>query len=277
MYVKILPEQEKEEIEKKLIELKAKLSAINFELFPVKVDVKVSKDGHKLILVKGVCLSTELNEELRKTLKELKLTMSDIKADAKKIHIDVDIESALAQEKTLTEEEKEKIRKKVKDVQLKLAEKLELKYMKLKLGKKLDVDSIPEICIALKYDAKFDEHKKVSIQVKPKLALKVKPEFPEEAEKKGIYGEVVVEGTTDEKGNVVKVEVIKGAHELLNEAVVNAVKQWKYELPEHKGKTYAITFTVTVHFNIDDKDKDKDKKYWTVKIDKLESAPYIIH
>jgi len=126
----------------------------------------------------------------------------------------------------------------------------------------------PEFCIVLQYDYKVDKNQKVSVQVKPKLAVKVKPEFPEEAEKKGIYGEVVVEGTTDKEGNVVKVKVLKGAHELLNEAVVDAVKKWKYELPEHKGKTYAITFTVTVRFNPEDKDKDKEGKSWTVKIDK---------
>ena len=140
--------------------------------------------------------------------------------------------------------------------------------MKLKLAKKLDVDVDPEIRIAFKYDYKVDKNQKDSVQVKPKLAVKVKPEFPEEAEKEGIYGEVVVEGTTDQKGNVIKVEIIKGAHELLNEAVVNAVKQWKYELPEHKGKTYAITFTVTVHFNLEDKKDDKKGTYWTLKIDK---------
>ena len=79
-----------------------------------------------------------------------------------------------------------------------------------------------------------------------------------------------MEGTTDKEGNVVKVEIKKGSHELLNEAVVGAVKQWKYKLPEYKGKTYAITFTVTVRFNPKDKDKDKDKddKSWTVEIDK---------
>jgi len=48
--------------------------------------------------------------------------------------------------------------------------------------------------------------------------------------------------------------------------VIEAVKQWKYELPEYKGKTYAITFTVKVRFNPEDKDKDKDDKSWTVEI-----------
>ena len=56
--------------------------------------------------------------------------------------------------------------------------------------------------------------------------------------------------------------------ELTIKPAVDAVKQWKYELPEHKGKTYAITFTVTVHFNLEDKKDDKKGTYWTLKIDK---------
>ncbi|MDH5467423.1 MAG: energy transducer TonB, partial [Candidatus Aminicenantes bacterium] len=130
------------------------------------------------------------------------------------------------------------------------------------------VDVAPEISVDLKRDFKVDAAGKVAVEVKPVLVVKVKPEFPEEAKKKNIYGEVVVEGTTDKEGNVVKVKVLKGSHELLNEAVIDAVKQWKYELPEYKGKTYAITFTVTVRFNPKDKDKDKDDKSWTVEIDK---------
>ncbi len=248
-----LSAQEKEEIEKMLKELKVKLSAINLDLYPVKIYVKTGKDGDKAVLVKDICVSTQLSEEIRRILKELKVTMSDARADMKS-EIHVDVEPALAQEKTLTEEEKEEIRKKLEELKVKLS--------------KVHVDLAPEISIALKREFKVDADKKVIVKVKPVLVVKVKPEFPEEAEKKDIYGEVVVEGTTDKEGNVVKVKVLKGAHELLNEAVVDAVKKWKYELPEHKGKTYAITFTVTVRFNPEDKDKDKERKSWTVKIDK---------
>jgi len=253
--------QEKEEIEKMLKELKIKLSDIKLDLYPVKFDVKVVKDDGKMVLVKDICLSARLSEELRGMLDELKLTMSDVRADMEsEIHVDID--PVIAQEKTLSEEEKEKIRKKVKDIQLKLAKKLELKDLKLKLSK-VDVDVAREIGIALKQDFKVDVDKEVTVKVKPVLVVKVEPEFPEEAKEKGIYGEVEVEGTTDKKGNVISVKVLKSSHKLLDEAVIEAIKQWKYELPEHKGKTYAITFTVTVRFN----PKDKDGNLWTVSID----------
>lgn len=243
-----MTEQEKEEIKKMLKGLKIKLSAINLDLFPVKVDVKVSKDGGKLVLVEDICLSAHLSEELKGMLGELKLTMSDFKADMES-EIHVDVEPVLVQEKTLSKEEKEKIKKNLEELKVKLSE--------------VQMEVAPKIRMALKQDFKVDVDEKVTVKVKPVLVVKVEPEFPEEAVKKGIYGEVVVEGTTDKKGNVIKVKILKGAHELLNKAVVDAVKQWKYELPEHKGKSYAITFTVTVRFN----PKDKDGNPWTVSID----------
>ena len=250
---KTLSAQEKEEIEKMLKELKVKLSAIHLDLYPVKIYVKTAKDGDKLVLAKDICVSTELTEEIRRVLKELSATLYLVKADTDhKIHYY--IEPVLAQEKTLSEDQKEELRKKLEELKIKLSE--------------VHVDVAPEISVDLKRDFKVDAAGKVAVEVKPVLVVKVKPEFPEEAKKKDIYGEVVVEGTTDKEGNVVKVEIKKGSHELLNEAVVGAVKQWKYKLPEYKGKTYAITFTVTVRFNPKDRDKDKDDKSWTVEIDK---------
>ncbi|MGD8535238.1 MAG: energy transducer TonB, partial [Candidatus Aminicenantes bacterium] len=138
----------------------------------------------------------------------------------------------------------------------------ELKALSVKIGK-MDQELERGIKIDLKPTVKIDEKGKVTVKVKPVLVVKVTPKFPEEAKDKGIYGEVEVEGTTDKKGNVINVKVLKSAHKLLDEAVIAAVKQWKYELPEHKGKPYAITFVVTVRFSA----KDKDGNSWTVSIE----------
>jgi len=246
-----LSAQEKEEIEKMLKELKVKLSAVKLGFQPVKIYVKTEKDGDKLVLAKDVCLSTELTEELKEKLKEVSVALKLVKVDTDhKIHYY--IEPVLAQEKTLSEEQKQELRKKLEELNVKLS--------------KVHVYVAPEISLDLKHDFKVDPKGKVEVEVKPVLVVKVAPEFPEEAKKKDIYGEVVVEGTTDKEGNVVKVKILKSAHELLDKAVIEALKQWKYELPEHKGKTYAITFTVTVRFSPKDKDKDKDNRSWTVEI-----------
>jgi TonB family protein len=248
---KTLSAQEKEEIEKMLKELEVKLSAVKLGFQPVKIYVKTGKDGDKLVLAKDVCVSTQISEELKEKIKELTTALKLVKVDTDhKIHYY--IEPVLDQEIALSEEQEEELRKKLEELKVKLSE--------------AHVDVAPEISLDLKRDFKVDAKGKVAVEVKPVLVIKVAPEFPEEAKKKDIYGEVVVEGTTDKEGNVVKVKVLKSAHELLDKAVIEALKQWKYELPEYKGKTYAITFTVTVRFSPKDKDKDKDNRSWTVEI-----------
>lgn len=221
-------------------------------------------------------------EELEMKLEEI---MKILEKELSKIR-EINVKAIEHQEKTLTEEQKEEIRKLVKELMSKI------KHMKIKAipvvmlhGEVLSDVKMPELKAKLKdvsikigemnqellrgakIDFKpaieIDDKGKVTVKVKPVLVVKVTPKFPDEAKEKGIYGEVVVEGTTNKEGEVVKVKVLKGAHKLLNDAVVAAVKQWKYELPEYKGKTYAITFVVTVRFN----PKDKDGNPWTVSID----------
>jgi len=107
---------------------------------------------------------------------------------------------------------------------------------------------------------------------KAKLIKKVEPEYPEEAKKEGIQGVVIIEGTTDKKGNVAKVKVLKGEHKILNEAAIKAVKQWKYKLPIIKGKPMAITFTVTIRFRPKDEEKKEKTKGKKEVKDVLQSA-----
>ncbi len=100
------------------------------------------------------------------------------------------------------------------------------------------------------------EEKKISKgkEVKPaKLIKKVEPNYPDEAKEAELEGAVVVEATTDEKGNVKDVKIVKGEHEILNKAAVEAVKQWKYEPMLIDGVPHGIQFTVTCSFSLDDK------------------------
>jgi len=100
------------------------------------------------------------------------------------------------------------------------------------------------------------EEKKISKgkEVKPpKLIKKVEPTYPDEAKEAELEGAVVVEATTDEKGNVKKVKIVKGEHDILNKAAADAVKQWKYEPMLIDGVPHGIQFTVTCRFSLDDK------------------------
>jgi TonB family protein len=85
--------------------------------------------------------------------------------------------------------------------------------------------------------------------VEPHAIKKVNPVYPEEARKAGIQGTVLLEATTDEKGDVVKVRVLKSIPEL-DQAAITALKQWKYEPYLVDGKPIGITFTVTIRFSL---------------------------
>jgi TonB family protein len=95
----------------------------------------------------------------------------------------------------------------------------------------------------------------------PKLIKKVDPVYPEEAAEKGLEDTVVIEGITDKEGNVVKVEALKGEHDILIEAAKEAVRQWKYEPMKIDGKPVPTSFTVTCRFRND----PEKKKAVTVK------------
>jgi TonB family protein len=83
----------------------------------------------------------------------------------------------------------------------------------------------------------------------PRLMKKVEPIYPEEARKAGIEGIVILEAMTDEKGNVARVKVLKSIPEL-DQAAMDALKQWKYEPTIIDGKPTPIVFTVTVRFKL---------------------------
>jgi TonB family protein len=103
---------------------------------------------------------------------------------------------------------------------------------------------------------KADKQKKTERKIiKPKLVKKVDPVYPDEAKKAGLEGTVVVEGITDENGNVVDVKILKAAHEILNKAAISALKQWEYRPFIINGKSIPIEFTTTIRFRLDEKDE----------------------
>gem|GEM_PF-333040 len=79
------------------------------------------------------------------------------------------------------------------------------------------------------------------------LIRKVPPRYPELARRARVEGEVVLRVTVNEEGYVTNVEVISG-HQLLRQAAVDAVKQWKYEPTVLNGKPIPVIATVTINF-----------------------------
>ena len=88
----------------------------------------------------------------------------------------------------------------------------------------------------------------------PKLVKEVKPVYPKEAAKAGVEGVVILEATTDTFGRIADVKVLRSVP-LLDQAAVDALKQYVYEPMIVDGKPRPVVFTVTMRFNLDDKKK----------------------
>ena len=93
----------------------------------------------------------------------------------------------------------------------------------------------------------------------PKLIKTVQPAYPEEARKAGVQGVVIIEARTDIHGRVASATVLRSIPQL-DQAAIDAVKQWVYEPMTVKGKPTGMIFTVTLAFKLDgEKDKDLGK------------------
>jgi TonB family protein len=84
----------------------------------------------------------------------------------------------------------------------------------------------------------------------PRLIKEVKPDYPEEARKAVIEGIVILGVRADIYGKVEDILVIKSVDPLLDQAAIDAVKQWVYEPWIVNGKPHPIVFTVTARFKL---------------------------
>jgi len=73
-----------------------------------------------------------------------------------------------------------------------------------------------------------------------RLKVSTPPEYPELARRMNIHGAVQVELTVDRDGSVKDVRII-GGHPMLTDALVKAVKGWRYE-PAPKESLVMVKF-----------------------------------
>jgi TonB family protein len=85
----------------------------------------------------------------------------------------------------------------------------------------------------------------------PKLIKMVKPVHPEIAKQAIVEGVVILEATTDVYGRVVNTKILRSIP-LLDQAAIDAVRQWIYEPMIIDGKPKGVIFTVTVVFELDE-------------------------
>lgn len=81
----------------------------------------------------------------------------------------------------------------------------------------------------------------------PKRTKMVKPEYPAEAQAKGLRGIVILDLTIDAEGKVAAVDLVRSIPGL-DEAAVAAVKKWEYEPVKIGGRPVPVKLTVPITF-----------------------------
>jgi len=83
----------------------------------------------------------------------------------------------------------------------------------------------------------------------PELIKKVEPVYPEAARQARVEGLAILEVQTDKTGRVASVRVLKSVP-MLDQAAIEAVKQWVYKPLIIDGQPKGVIFTVTVSFRL---------------------------
>jgi len=83
----------------------------------------------------------------------------------------------------------------------------------------------------------------------PKAVRTVIPLYPAELRQKGVEGQVELAVGIDKEGNVAAVKVTKSLHPFLDNAAVQALKQWKFEPVLRNGEPVPAIITTVVNFN----------------------------
>ena len=88
-------------------------------------------------------------------------------------------------------------------------------------------------------------------QLKPPLKIRdVKPAYPPAAFDSKVQGVVIIEAVLNTAGDVVQAKVLRSVP-LLDEAALDAVKQWQFTPTLMNGAPVPVIMTVTVNFRLE--------------------------
>ena len=83
----------------------------------------------------------------------------------------------------------------------------------------------------------------------PALLRRIAPEYPGIARQARVEGVVIIEAETDVYGRVRNARILRSIP-LLDQAALDAVRQWVYEPLVVNGRPRGVLFTVTVTFKL---------------------------
>ena len=80
----------------------------------------------------------------------------------------------------------------------------------------------------------------------PKKTHDVAPIYPEAMRQSGVSGIVILEITIERDGSIRSVRTLRGIVPQIDQAALDAAKQWKYEPVTLNGSPVPVIFTATV-------------------------------
>jgi periplasmic protein TonB len=83
----------------------------------------------------------------------------------------------------------------------------------------------------------------------PRKTVDVHPIYPEVARAARVEGTVILEAVLDSTGRVTQLKVIRSVP-LLDQAAVDAVRQWRYTPSTYGGRPVSVLMTITVRFTL---------------------------
>ena len=83
----------------------------------------------------------------------------------------------------------------------------------------------------------------------PRKIFDVRPAYPDIARKAHVEGTVILESVLDTSGNVTQLRVIRSAP-LLDQAAIDAVRQWRYTPTIYGGRPVSVLMTITIRFTL---------------------------
>jgi protein TonB len=84
----------------------------------------------------------------------------------------------------------------------------------------------------------------------PTLLHEVKPDYTEDARRRGVEGDVVMEIVVEANGRVGHVRVLQGLGYGLDERAVAAVRQWRFSPATRRGATVSVMVEVAMEFKL---------------------------
>jgi protein TonB len=83
----------------------------------------------------------------------------------------------------------------------------------------------------------------------PTKIKKVPPVYPPVAQDAGVQGVVIIEAVIDTAGGVQSAKILRSIP-LLDQAALDAVKQWEFTPTTMNGQAVPVVMTVTVNFTL---------------------------